>query len=335
MTNSDILAVTVLPATYVFLSVDAGPPQTVVLPNVATLQPTITGDNLPNGPVNLTWTQASGPGAVTFSQNNGAETAAFSTAGVYDIQIIATDGGLSASNDVIITVYAPTAPPFVEIDQPLDSAIITAPTNIIGTASSPILQSYQVRYRLAPPATNDDIPTASSTGWTTLAGGSASVVNDTLAVFDPTLLLNGIYQVQVVAVDSIGRTAYSEVHTLVVDRNLKIGQFTISFNDLSVPVPGLPMQITRTYDSRAAPAGVQGDFGAGWTMDIRNVRLQKNRLFEQQLGGIHRPAAQAICRPPIILIRAIARIVTITFPDGRVEKFQLVPYPMDQPMDGN
>jgi hypothetical protein len=57
------------------------------------------------------------------------------------------------------------------------------------------------------------------------------------------------------------------------------GHFTISFNDLAVPVAGLPLQVTRTYDSRAA--GIQGDFGVGWTLDIRNVRLQKNRSLSR------------------------------------------------------
>ena len=64
------------------------------------------------------------------------------------------------------------------------------------------------------------------------------------------MLLKSIYRVQVVAMDLEDRTAYSEVTTLKVDRNLKIGNFTISFNDLSVPVAGIPIETVRTYDSR-------------------------------------------------------------------------------------
>jgi RHS repeat-associated protein len=252
----------------------------------------------------------------------------------YLITAVATDAsGLSTTSaPVSAIVYVDSGPPMVQIAEPADSTILTAPSNIIGAATSPILSSWQVRYRLAPNSADQvEIPTDSE-GWVTLSSGSNSIVNAAMGVFDPTLLLNGIYQVQVVASDLRGRTAFSEPITVIVDRNLKIGQFTISFNDLAVPVPGLPLQITRTYDSRAAASGVQGDFGAGWTLDIHNVRLQKNR----PLG---RNWVEYSTGSPFDLSLAYhldpgnARIVTITFPDGRVEKFELDPYPLNQALE--
>jgi RHS repeat-associated protein len=248
----------------------------------------------------------------------------------YTLTAIATDNdGLSTtSGPVTFTVYVDPGQPDVAIFRPTDSITVTAPTNIIGTANSTLLASYQIRYRLAPPAGDTSIPTG-STGWTTLATGNTSVVSNTLALFDPTMLLNGIYEIQVVASDLLGRTAYSEVTPLVVDRNLKIGQFTISFNDLSIPVPGLPLQITRTYDSRAASLGLQGDFGTGWTLDIHNVRLQKNRSLganweETSTGGLF---------PNYALDPIRDRIVSIIFPDGNVQKFRLEPNPSVQPLE--
>jgi RHS repeat-associated protein len=95
-----------------------------------------------------------------------------------------------------------------------------------------------------------------------------------LARWTPTLLLNGIYELQIVATDSRGRTGTSETHTLVVERNLKVGHFTLSFSDLTVPLAGVPIEIVRTYDSRDRRTN---DFGVGWSLDIRNVRLQKTR----------------------------------------------------------
>jgi len=59
----------------------------------------------------------------------------------------------------------------------------------------------------------------------------------------------------------------------VVSRNRKLGFFTISFNDLTVPMPGLPIQIVRTYDSRQKD--IVGDFGPGWALSLANIRLQK------------------------------------------------------------
>ena len=56
-----------------------------------------------------------------------------------------------------------------------------------------------------------------------------------------------------------------------VDGNQKVGNFTLSFTDLNVPVSGMPMQVVRTYDSRNQQ---QGDFGIGWTLDIHNIQVE-------------------------------------------------------------
>jgi len=249
----------------------------------------------------------------------------------YVLTAVATDNdGLSTTSaPVTAIIFVDSGEPEVGIFNPADSTIVTAPTNIIGIANSPLLQSWHLRYRLAPPTGgSSEIPTDDA-GWATLASGNTSVVSNTLATFDPTMLLNGIYQVQVVATDLLDRSAFSQVTTLVVDRNLKIGQFTISFNDLSVPVPGLPIQIVRTYDSRAAAAGIQGDFGTGWTLDIRNVRLQKNR----SLGADWQETSTGGLFPTYALDPIQDRIVSITFPDGNVQKFRLEPNPSVQPLE--
>jgi RHS repeat-associated protein len=261
-------------------------------------------------------TRTAAPWSVTVSN--------LSTATYTFTAIAADNSGLSSTSaPVQVAVYVDQGPPLAELVLPEDAALITAPTNIIGTASSPILQSYTVRYRLKAPENT------TAFAWTTFGSGTTSVVSNTLATFDPTLLLNGIYELQLAATDKLGRTSLSEINTLIVDRNLKIGHFTLSFNDLSIPVPGLPIQVTRTYDSRAAAAGIQGDFGVGWLLDIRNVRLQKNRSlsanWEESTTGSPYDLSIAYHLTP-----RKSRIVTITFPDGRVEKFQFVPNPVSQ-----
>jgi RHS repeat-associated protein len=328
-TNTDEVTITVLPSVNSAPSVWAGPDQAISLPYPAILYTDVTDDGLENGAVQISWSKVSGPGAVSFSTINGVYRAAFTTTGDYVLRLAANDGALSATDDVAVTVYDVPAP-LAEINSPLDAGVITAPTLVVGTASSAILQSYVLEYRLAPP---DSLPAGGEgqgeVAWSVLSSNTVSVVSNTLAVFDPTLLLNGIYELRLTATDVAGRSTVTEPITLIVDRNLKIGLFTVSFNDLAVPVPGLPLQITRTYDSRAAAAGIQGDFGIGWTLDIRNVRLQKNR-------SLSRNWEQTVTGSPWDLSLAYhlnggkPRIVTITFPDGRVEKFQFVPNPMDQ-----
>lgn len=329
-TNTDEVTVTVLAGVNSAPNVDAGPNFAISMPDAALLHPTITDDGLPDGRLQINWSKVSGPGEVAFTTLNGVYRATFTSPGTYVLRVTANDGELTASDDVTVTVYNAPAP-LVQLIAPGDAAIVTAPTNLIGTASSPILQSCTVRYRLKPA---EDSLSAGGAGqgevaWSVLASNTASVISNTLALFDPTLLLNGIYEVQLTATDTLGRTSESPVQTLIVDRNLKIGHFTLSFNDLSVPVAGLPIQITRTYDSRAAAAGIQGDFGVGWTMDIRNVRLQKNRSLsanweEYTTGSAHDLSLAYHLNP------GKARVVAITFPDGRVEKFRLDPNPMDR-----
>ncbi len=104
--------------------------------------------------------------------------------------------------------------------------------------------------------------------------------------------------------------------TVTVARSMKVGVFTLSFNDLTAPVAGLPIQVTRSYDSRDKRVG---DFGIGWTLGLSNVRLQKNRNLglswseDLQYSGF---------LPQFCLQPTSARIVTATFPDGKVYKFQ-------------
>lgn len=88
-------------------AVDAGTDQTIVLPNQATLRGTVTDDGLPNPPatVTVTWRKVSGPGTVTFANANALTTnASFSAAGSYLLQLTASDGSISGTDQVAVTV---------------------------------------------------------------------------------------------------------------------------------------------------------------------------------------------------------------------------------------
>ncbi len=164
---------------------------------------------------------------------------------------------------------------------------------------------------------------AATQNFVTFATGSGPVSNATLATFDPTVLLNGTYQIRLTATDAVGQFSATAA-TLSVSRNMKVGVFTLSFNDLSVPMPGLLIQITRTYDSRDKRAG---DFGVGWRVSINNVRLQKSRNIglswseDFQYSGL---------LPVYCLQPTSPRIITITFPDGKVYKLQATVTPQCQ-----
>jgi len=87
--------------------VDAGPDQTIYLPDDASLDGTVTDDGLPDPPatVTTTWSKQSGPGTVTFDDASLIDAAAqFSEAGEYVLRLTADDSDLNAFDEVIITV---------------------------------------------------------------------------------------------------------------------------------------------------------------------------------------------------------------------------------------
>ena len=86
--------------------VNAGADRTVTLPSNLTIAGTVTDDGLPTPTaLAIAWTKTSGPGTVTFSPANaGTTTLTFSAAGTYVLRLTASDGALSAYDEVQVTV---------------------------------------------------------------------------------------------------------------------------------------------------------------------------------------------------------------------------------------
>src|SRR5207302_341229 len=96
-------------------TVDAGPDQTLTLPQTASLHGSATDDGLPSGStLTTTWTKVTGPGTVTFVNANALNTtASFSLAGTYVLRLTASDTALSTTDDITITVQPQNQPPTV------------------------------------------------------------------------------------------------------------------------------------------------------------------------------------------------------------------------------
>ena len=93
-------------------SVDAGEDDEITLPDTALLDGWAYDDGLPDPPgeLTVTWTKQSGPGTVTFDDDNILDAeATFSEAGTYVLRLTADDGDTSVYDEVTITVNA--APP--------------------------------------------------------------------------------------------------------------------------------------------------------------------------------------------------------------------------------
>jgi len=282
--------------------VNAGPDVTITLPNLAPLNGSVADDGV--GTLTIAWSKVSGPGTVTFTNPNvAATTASFSSAGDYTVRLTANDTLSTVSDDAVIHVFEPTLPPAVAITAPPDGADVTAPVDVTGSVDK---GAWRLEYALQ----NGD---GSANNWTTLSTGTAPA-SGILGRFDPTILLNGIYSLRLSATDASNQTA-SALSSLVVSRSMKIGAFTLTFHDLNTPVAGLPIQVDRIYDSRDKRVG---DFGVGWNLSLKNVRMQKSDI----LGKNWEETLTSGFLPKYCIERRKAHVVSITFPDGRVYKFQ-------------
>jgi RHS repeat-associated protein len=211
------------------------------------------------------------------------------------------DGIVGTATLTVRQRIADATPPTAEITSPASNSTLTAPTDIIGTATDANFSSYTL-----------EIAPAGETTFTLLTTGSTPVTNGKLGTLDPTVLLNDLYTVRLTVFDLGGNTATAEV-TVQVAREQKVGLFTVTFQDLSVAVSGLPITINRTYDSRDKR---KGDFGVGWRLDVQTMRVRANRVqgtgWQVNKSGLN-----------FLLVSADQHKISLTLPDGRVEEFDL------------
>ncbi len=96
-------------------SVNAGPDQSITLPDTASLAGTASDDGIP-GPLTTTWSQTSGPGTATFVDTSAVDTtASFSTSGNYILRLTADDGELSAGDEVSVLVVGSDGEVTIEV----------------------------------------------------------------------------------------------------------------------------------------------------------------------------------------------------------------------------
>jgi RHS repeat-associated protein len=97
----------------------------------------------------------------------------------------------------------------------------------------------------------------------------------TLGTFDATLLADGEYTIQLESTQPGGSCQLNEI-VVSVTGNYKPGREVVTVTDFKVPLAGIPINITRTYDS--LNRGTVGDFGNGWNLST-NVNLSVDQLM--------------------------------------------------------
>ena len=147
-----------------------------------------------------------------------------------------------------------------QIIMPTDGSTVSCPTYVIGNAGGTEFEKYRLEYCSA--SGGDD---------TLIEEGSTAVSGQSLGEFDPTMLQNGLYTIRLTAWSKDG-TAVSDEVTVSVEGQMKIGNFSMDFQDMSLNAAGLSVALIRGYDSR--DRNVSGDFGYGWNLATSGAKIE-------------------------------------------------------------
>ena len=286
------------------------PAWSVTIPARLLVTYSVTDDGLPLGGVlTVSWDTVSTPpgGNVGYqSQTPTSISVGFDTPGNYTLRITVTDTQFTVVKTIAVTATQTVIPPpTVSITTPTDGAEVTGPLNVIGSVGSQALTNWLLEYS-----------GPGETVYHTVSTGTTTVTNASLGTFDPTTLINGTAYLRLTATDTSGQSTTIGPLSVLLTRNQKIGNFTVSFNDVTVPMAGLPIQVVRTYDSRRRfqPGN---DFTYGWTLDINGGTLTEaaplgDQWNETTTGG----AFPTYCINPVKV-----HTYTMALPDGTTYSF--------------
>jgi len=164
---------------------------------------------------------------------------------------------------------------------------------------------YELAYR--PVGRTDIDPYIFDTSYDAVSESSTG----SLGMLDTTVMPNGTYDIVLTGYALDGSSA-STWETIIVTGDRKVGNFTIAFDDLQVPVVGIPATVTRSYDSRDK---FKGDFGYGWQLGLASMTVQESypvgydwQVYTQDGFCGYEPFG--------------AHTVSVNWPDGRVEVFR-------------
>ncbi len=207
--------------------------------------------------------------------------------------------------------------PVVSFLEPGDAAVIETLTDIVGTAEDDTL----VRYELSASYVNEST-------FVPFATGDVSVTGGVLGVFDPTLRENGLYRVRLLAEDVNGLTSVTE-RVFEVAGEQKVGNYRISFTDVTFPFAGLPIDVIRTYDSRIKS---KRDFGIGWLVETRQGSFQHNRT--PGVGWQILPGGGPFGLPCQQVVELAEHVTTIKLSDTESYRFGLALVPAGATLGG-
>lgn len=229
---------------------------------------------------------------------------------------------LGTNVNLVVSLGSQPQPPEISVSLP-SGLTIEGSYELMGTICSPSLIRYEI-----------ELSPQGSSSFRVVDDGNTCVENGVLGVIDPTLLPNGLYDLRISAYDAVGNVYRGlSGEPIEISSKIKIGPFNLGFEDITIPVSGIPITVTRTYNSFDKE---KGDFGIGWDMLLGSgVKIQVTRtlgynwyadydycfqwFFGQCLAWVYKLMTPNVPK------------VLVTYADGRQERFEFRPVFSTQP----
>jgi YD repeat-containing protein len=281
-----------------------------------------------NGAVTVTATVDGTPISL---DGNYQATLSSSVLGTHIVDVTITDSveTIALQSAFVVSDSADTNAPVIDILSPEDGNTASGFVDVQIKVEDDNLQSWQLSYRRGLADPSQDI---NGLPRTILAQGTDNVIDAVVSEFDTSLLKNGVYVLILEAVDIYGQ-ASSVSHSFFLEGDLKLGHFSIAFEDLNIPVAGIPVSISRSYDTR--DRNEDRDFGKGWSIGHQALELTENRVPGQGWYMVTEFYNYGPVRLPRYCIEPIGqRLVSVRMPDGKLDKFKIKAQTLNPSSDG-
>jgi len=234
--------------------------------------------------------------------------------GIHTLSATVTDlagNQFSDQTEVLVIDPAISSSLTVAITSPAEDAVLDSKTDIAGTASGDNFADYTLQY--APNGTEDFVE---------FAGATTPVTGGILGTLDAGMLEDGFYTIRLTA-RNLGGAQSSISRVIEVQGGGKVGLFTISYQDKTLPLGRLPLTLVRTYDSRDRS---KGDFGYGWKLKYNGAKIVENRdpsqdWIQNKSGGLF---------PQYSIQETKTHVVTVILGEDIKERFRPQVLPTSQ-----
>jgi len=134
----------------------------------------------------------------------------------------------------------------------------------------------------------------------------SQAANAELATLDPTLFEDGSYRLRLVVYNPANNAVLAiDEQRIEILNAMKLGDLDIAFTDLSVNLGGIPVNLSRSYDSKRSET--LGDFGYGWNLNF----LDGSVVVDHPQGHVSSLTQEM----------PIGTRVLVTLPDGSTQGF--------------